>query len=154
MSIEHIAHTIIGFFPSLEEFLDGIEQPLKEVSHMEERFSQRTGARLEDVKVVDREEQVGYVFNGKEYTEDDTQELLEDIGNAVGAQVETVENSYTGDIFGVSIVPNGVKQESDGMHSFTTVANAAHQCEIVGRKLKEHKLNPGPAGVHSSMSVG
>lgn len=145
-------HTIIGFFPSIEDFLDGIEQPLPEISHMEERYDQKTGKRVDDVKIVDREEQIGYVFGGKEYTEDDVQQLFEDIGELIGATVETVDNAFTGDIYGVAIVPKGVTEEA-GMYSFTTVKNAKVQCVILERKMRDLKLNPGYAGIHSTLCV-
>lgn len=153
MSINYEPCVIIGFFPSIEDFLDGIERPLGEVSHVEERYDQRTGKRLPDVKVVDREATIGYVFNGKEYTEDDVQQLFEDIGEHIGATIETFDNAFSGDIFGVSIVPHGVRAEEGGMYSFTAVANAAFQCEILETKMKKLNLNPGPAGVHATLSV-
>lgn len=160
MSIQYEPRTIIGFFPSIEDFLDEVERPLGEISHTEERYDQRTGKRLEDVKVVDREASIGYVVNGREFRasssgefgEDDVQELLEYIGELIGATVETVDNGFTGDIYGVAIVPKGVEEEAN-MYSFTVVKNAEVQCVILERKMRDLKLNPGYAGIHSTLCV-
>lgn len=152
MSIQYEPRTIIGFFPSIEDFLDEVERPLGEISHTEERYDQRTGKRLEDVKVVDREASIGYVVNGREFGEDDVQELLEYIGELIGATVETVDNGFTGDIYGVAIVPKGVEEEAN-MYSFTVVKNAEVQCVILERKMRDLKLNPGYAGIHSTLCV-
>lgn len=152
MSIQYEPRTIIGFFPSIEDFLDEVERPLGEISHTEERYDQRTGKRLEDVKVVDREATIGYVVNGREFGEDDVQELFEYIGELIGATVETVDNAFSGDIYGVAIVPKGVEEEAR-MYSFTTVKNAELQCAVLEKKMKDLNLNPGYAGIHPAMNV-
>jgi hypothetical protein len=152
MSIDHTPKTIIGFFPDMDDFLAPLKAHIEEVSHMEERFDTRTGKRLDDVKVVDIEEQEGWRFDGVAYQEEDTETLLEAIGEAVGAQITRVEDCYTGDVFGLAIVPNGVKTHG-GRFTFVTVANAALQCTVIAQKLKDFGLDAGLAGVHTSMDV-
>ena len=162
MSVEHNPITIVGFFPSLEDFLDGIEQPLKEIVNMEPRYDYRTGERLEDAKVLVREAQIGYVFQGVEYIKDDTQLLLEEIAKAIGADIETIDNAWEGETYGVAITPKNSETNKysfnefwrmRGMHSWHSIREAQMSCAFLETKMKALKLNPGEAGVYTTMSV-
>jgi hypothetical protein len=65
----------------------------------------------------------------------------------------TIDNGFTGDIFGVAIEPKSVDHDSERI-TFAQVEEASKMCAILGVKLRALNLAPGEPGVYTTISVG
>lgn len=68
MGVDHDAVLVIGCF--VESFLP-LTRKVEKKTHKEKRFDPKTGKRVADAEVVDREEGLIHVFEGEEYEPDD-----------------------------------------------------------------------------------
>lgn len=85
MGIDYGCYLGIGFITDKETVLAPFRKVLPEVSHMEDRFDQKTGKKLAPVKVVDEGEGEEFVFDGRHY--DDDFELFEAIGKKLNCSI-------------------------------------------------------------------
>lgn len=97
MSINYSAYLAVGFHIPYEDFCKVfIRKTREEVSHMEDRFDPKTGAKLEPIKVVDEEAVKVIVFNGQNYDPDEMYELTDALAAYLKCDIDT-DGSSNGD---------------------------------------------------------
>jgi hypothetical protein len=94
MSIDYSAHLAIGFEIESSMF-DRFKVKTDPVWHMEERFSEKTGKKLQPVKVITEEAGEIYRFDGQEYEQAD--DIVNAICHKLGACYSTHGSQYSYD---------------------------------------------------------
>lgn len=88
MSVDYDASLVIGWVFEGDNIPKKFYKSKPEKSHMEDRFSEKTGQKIGQIKVVDEEARDVLVLDGKEY--DDHFEFFQAIADEVGGSMNTV----------------------------------------------------------------
>lgn len=153
MSTEYSEDAIIGFLVRTEDFLAPLKQKMEAVTHTEPRYSSKTGKRIEDEVVVDKEAGEYFVFNDKAYGEYDLDELVDALGDEVGLHITTHGNMFVAGNELLAIQPMGLKRRNDGGYNLEDVWESRKELAKGEKKLRALGLDPGTMGVFSVLDV-
>jgi hypothetical protein len=148
MSTEHVAKVVIGFSVGEEDLTMPFKTTVPEKSHVEERYHQHTGEKLEPVTVVDSEEHEAYVLDGEEHA--DLQDFLEALGGAVGCVIGTHGDFFCGDLE-YSIQPKQTANKS--AFNFAEVRDLEAECRRIAKAFNMYGIHLGAPTVFALHSV-
>ena len=157
MSVDHDASLVVGYVVEPTTMLDHLLEGRNKKTHKEKRFCPKTGNRLEDVVVVDRETCQVWAFNGKDYPQDELSELLESIGDKYNCYVFLNGNFMCGDglvcIESNNLPRQNVDSDSDSSRSFEYINSVKKDLLRIGKALRKDGFKIGELGVHTLLSV-
>lgn len=144
MSTDYSASPVVGWIIPVDSFLRPLRKQVKEEFHLEDRFDQKSGKKVGQVKVVDKEGGWYYFFEGEEYgaapDEDDCmnggeqdEELLEAIGKQVGASIHIDGNFMNGPMY--AVIQSKQLKQKDGEYPLKDVVKSVKELERIHREL-------------------
>ncbi len=148
MSTEITVALIIGFAIDMDDLSMPFKVTLPQVSHVEDRYDQKTGEKLEAVTVVDSEEREAYVFEGEEYAEGT--ELTEAMEQHIRCRINPHGDFFSGDLQ-YSIQP--VKTAGKPEMSIIEVLTFEAECLRIKRAFEKYGIHLGQPSVFALSSV-
>lgn len=76
MSVDYNFSALVGWRVKTKDILEPFKKETPEISHMEDRYNEKTGKKIHPVKIIDQFRETFYEFNGEKY--EDAQELYAD----------------------------------------------------------------------------
>jgi hypothetical protein len=150
MSTDYYIELAVGFEIHINDLLAPFEKISPEKSHLEDRYDEKTGKKLDPVRVVDQEEQVVWKINGEEFDcEDSAADAVADKVNAVATYgYGTIENVVIGPPMPLGEESN----ESTWSHfttgpnySFRSLAKMGSKLDEIAKELKKLGIESGRA---------
>lgn len=152
----------IGFEFSSEELADVFGEQVVEESHMEDRFDQRTGKKVGQVKVVDEEARIVCRLDGKVFESDDWTSFADKLAKKVGCRATTAFE-FEGE--GVVVIgprmPNCLhsgdtfyKVSLEGPMPMGPILKFGPELKRIGAALRKLGLKPGKPVVRVCFSCG
>ena len=151
----------IGFEFELEEVISKYSRTTEDQTHTEDRWDSKTGKEAEPEVVVDVEGGEVYEYDGKQYKDEEYNDLLDALGKEVGAEAYSYGDAQDGDCLAMmfAVSQKDLKTIDGGCHiggrcdvgpsyDFESVAKAADKLEGIKEALKKKfGLKPGKAQV-------
>ncbi len=101
MGIDYGADIGIGYIINLDDLLAPFRVETEEKFHLEDRFDQKTGKKLEPAKVVDVEAGEAFVFEGQTYEEG--YELYEAMAEKLNCSIQNTGGYTDGETLFVTV---------------------------------------------------
>ncbi len=153
MGIDYAFNLGIGYILDREDVVAPFRVDVPEKFHMEDRFSPKTGKKLEPVKVVDEEAGEAYVLDGKQYEEH--WEFFEDLSKKLECDI-TNQGGYSDDqtlYFTVKVEKTDEDTLEDGRITlgpsitFDNITSSRAALTKLAKSLKKLGIEPGVAKV-------
>jgi hypothetical protein len=139
MSTEYDVSIGVGCVVTQEDLEKPFSKTVPEISHMEDRYSQKTGKKLAPVKVVDQESHDELWFDGELIEDEDESYMLAlKMATKIGCCVLRFGNQLTGNFFYL-FGPRISEQERTESLSCNLSVGGDLSLEEVGSKTKECK---------------
>ncbi len=148
MSTEHTASLIIGFSIDMDDLGMPFKVTLPQVTHVEDRYDQKTGEKLGPVTVVDSEEREAFVFEGEEYAEGT--ELTEAMEQHIRCRINPHGDFFAGDLV-YSIQPT--KTAGKPEMSIIEVLTFEAECLRIKSAFAKYGIHLGEPSVFALSSV-
>jgi hypothetical protein len=123
---------VVGFVVDRDDFLMPFKKEVEEESHLEDRFDSRTGKKVGQVTVVDREAGEEYFLDGTSYG-DDEYKFIDALASEANCEITLHGDHCTGEDMTYSIEPTRSSQES---LTFKEVAELAPEAERIHQVFK------------------
>jgi hypothetical protein len=154
MSTDYDADIAVGYIINLSAIPKKLIKKLPEITHMEDRYDEKTGRKLPDqVEVVDSEERSVYIFDRSEYDEDN--EFLDALAAKVGG-----EHGYNGNFASDDLVhwigpkiPKSERNCEEAGYGLEWLATKTENIRAIGAKLRKLGFKVGKPRVVPILSV-
>lgn len=154
MGLDYSSQLAVGFVFQMEEVLDHFRKVTPEVSHMEDRYDEKTGKKVKPVKVVDEAEDEAWAWPGEE----EVYEAWDFIDEVLGSKFRCnplifgdVSGGDTFVCFAVSVKEDnksGIEDVDCGRVSFAgnlsyeSVVDAGRELRYLKKRLEDADLKP------------
>lgn len=168
MGIDHDAVTVIGFSIDADELLTPFLVRRNQQSHLEKRFSPKTGREIEPERIIDVEEGYDIIIAGEKFPGPDgdfnpeedyltqyiDQDICKHLSYKLDCQVDHVGDFIGGDFMAVTFEPHCLKSKN-GRYPLSCVADAMTSKEFdrIRAAAKKIGINLGEPSIHSIDSI-
>lgn len=123
---------VVGFVIDADDLLMPFKKEVEEETHLEDRYDSRTGKKVGQVKVVDKEAGEEYFLDGKSYG-DDQHEFVEALAAEANCEITLHGDFCSGEDMTYSIEPKRGCQETV---TFKEITALEPECERIRQVFK------------------
>ena len=136
MGMRWATSLVVGFVVDREELEDPFKRKMPAETHLEDRYDARTGKKVGQVTVVDKEVREDFFFN-EENLGDDANDLISTLEGEVDCVITLHGNFCDGDDMVYAIEPIRVKEsEHSDAFTFKEIASLELDCDRIRQAFK------------------